>query len=266
MDAPADLFVKYMDILNLKTEAPSYNFLCRIVKAHLFRIPFENISKLLQKNKGMAYIPDFPEYLTGIEKFNFGGTCYANNYYLYRLLEHLGFRIRLCGADMKNPDVHLISIVDFGSQEYIADAGYAAPFLLPLPRYLKKNFLILYGNEKYIVKPKDKLGNTKVEQYSGSRLHLWYTVKPQSRKIGEFRKVIEDSYADDALFMNTLRVVRFNENGYCSLRNSSLTELNRGKYSVTDLRKDQLSGLIQQKFGIPERLAEEGLSRIYNIE
>ncbi len=31
--------------------------------------------------------------------------------HLNQLLSHLGFDVMLCGADMKNPDVHLINIV-----------------------------------------------------------------------------------------------------------------------------------------------------------
>lgn len=261
-----ELYDKYMEILGIKPAEPSYNLFRKIIKAHLIKIPFENLSKLLQKNKGITTIPDLEEYLSGIKLYNFGGTCYANNYYLYLLLEHLGFDIKLCGADMKNPDVHLVSIIRIGDHEFIADAGYAAPFFLPLPRYLKKNFFILYGNEKYIVKPKDKIGNTRVEQYSGPKLQHWYTAKPQPRKIEEFRKVIEDSYSDDAVFMNALRIVMFNENGFCSLRNSNLTELSSGKYSVTEIGRDQISEAVQDKFDMPKGLVKEALSRITELK
>ena len=57
---------------------------------------------------------------------------------------------------MKNPDVHLINIVTIDKHEFIVDGGYAAPFLIPLSRDLKTDFVINSGNEKYIVKPKDQ--------------------------------------------------------------------------------------------------------------
>jgi N-hydroxyarylamine O-acetyltransferase len=260
MSDPYKLFNKYLDFLGIERSEPSFELLHKIIKAHLKKIPFENISKLLYKKKGMNDIPDLPAYLNGIGQYNFGGTCYANNYYLYLLLTHLGFDVKLCGADMRNPDVHLISMIKIENMEYIADAGYAAPFLEPLPRDLKEDFTICSGREKYIVKPQDGNGNTKVEQYYDNELRHWYTAKPQPRKIDEFRKVIADSYADNAAFMNALRIVRFYENGFRSLRNFTLTELNGPDYSSIEISRNDLPGVINEKFGIPAIIADEVLS------
>jgi hypothetical protein len=44
------------------------------------------------------------------------------------LLEHPGFDVKLCGADMKNPDVHLLSIVNIDEKEYITNGDYAVFF------------------------------------------------------------------------------------------------------------------------------------------
>src|SRR5665811_331066 len=127
------LFKKYLVLLGEEEASPSPESLYKIVKAHLIKIPFENISKLYYKQQGMDSIPNLSKYLDSIENYSFGGTCYSNNFYLYLLLEHLGYDIKLCGADMKNPDVHLISIVKIEEREFIVDGGYAAPFLEPLP-------------------------------------------------------------------------------------------------------------------------------------
>jgi arylamine N-acetyltransferase len=149
-------FKKYLSLLEIEEVDPSLELLKKIVKAHLIKVPFENVSKLLFKQQGMTDIPDLKTFLEGIEQYNFGGTCYTNNYYLYLFLEHVGYNIKLCGADMKNPDVHLISIVNIDGHEYIIDGGYAAPFQVPLPADLRTDFIITLGNEKYIVKPKDE--------------------------------------------------------------------------------------------------------------
>ena len=122
------VFDKYLKLIGVEVDVPSYQLLCRIVKVHLIRIPFENISKLLIKKQERNNLPSFAEFLYGIEKYNFGGTCNANNYYLHLLLEHPGFDIKLCGADMKNSDVHLISIVNIDGKEYINNGGYAVLF------------------------------------------------------------------------------------------------------------------------------------------
>jgi N-hydroxyarylamine O-acetyltransferase len=259
-------FNKYQELLGVEVSKPSFELLGRIVKAHLIRIPFENISKLLYKKQGMNYIPDLSIYLDGIEKYNFGGTCYTNNYYLYLLLEHLGFDVRLCGADMKNPDVHLVNIVRIDEHEYIVDGGYAAPFLTPLPRDLAKDYFFGNGVEKYVVKPQDENGRTRVEQHYDGKLQHWYTAKPLPRKIEEFSKVIEDSYADDATFMNAVRITRFYENGSLILKNLSLIEINSLKSSSLKIRRDELPLVIRNKFGMPEEIVKEAISGIKELK
>jgi N-hydroxyarylamine O-acetyltransferase len=260
------LFDKYLQLIGIKAAHPTFEFLCRLVKAHLIKIPFENISKLLFKKQGMNNIPDLNTFLEGIEKYKFGGTCYTNNYYFHLLLQHLGFDIKLCGADMKNPDVHLINIVTINNKEFIVDGGYAAPFLIPLPRDLNTDFVINSGNEKYIVKPNDGTGRTRVEQHSDNKLQHWYTTNPQPRKIEEFRKVIEDSYADDATFMNAVRAVRFTENGSVSLSNFSITETNGTNVITTKVSREELFGIVNEKFGMPETLVKEALESIKEIK
>ncbi|MGE5797715.1 MAG: arylamine N-acetyltransferase [Ignavibacteria bacterium] len=262
MSDPYKLFNKYLDLLNVDRSEPSFELLRQIVKAHLIKIPFENISKLLYKKRGINYIPDLMTFLDGIEQYNFGGTCYSNNYYLYLLLKNIGFDVKLCGADMKNPDVHLISMVKIAGYEFIADAGYAAPFFEPLPRNLTEDLIIWQGKEKYIVKPQNENGNTKVEQYYDNELRHWYTAKPQPRKIDEFRKVIADSYGDNAAFMNALRIIRFYENGFRSLRNLTLIELDGPDYSSIEISRNKLPEVVNEKFGMPEILVVEAISML----
>jgi hypothetical protein len=52
---------------------------------------------------------------------------------------HPGFDVKLCGADLKNTDIHVISMVRINGKEYIVDGGYTAPFLAPLPGDLIKD-------------------------------------------------------------------------------------------------------------------------------
>ena len=261
-----NLFNKYLELLGIKASKPSFGLLCEIVKAHLIKIPFENISKLLYKNRGMNYIPDLTTYLSGIEKNNFGGTCYANNYYLYLLLMHLGYTIKLCGADMKNPDVHLISIAKIDEHEYIIDGGYAAPFLEPLPMELTEDHIIKLGIEEYRVKPKDKKGKTKVEQYFNGELQHWYNANPQPRKIEDFNKVIKDSYSDDAIFMNVLRITRFSENGSLALKNLVLTENSGTKSFTIELSRKAIPQIIQEKFGMPADIVEKAIINLKELK
>ena len=266
MRTDEELFDKYLKLLEVEKSQPNLDLLKKIVKAHLIKVPFENISKLLQKKQGIKYISDLAAFLNGIEKYNLGGTCYTNNYYLNLLLKHLGFNIRLCGADMKNPDVHLVSIVTIDSSEFIVDSGYAAPFLSPLPRDLKEDYVIELGNEKYIIKPKDEFGRTKVEQYTDEKLQHWYIAKPEARKIEDFRKVIENSYLDDAVFINAVRLTRYSEFGSKVLKNFSFTETAGNEYKTRKISFHELPTTIQENFGIPLIVVKEAIGSIKKIK
>lgn len=260
------LYDKYLKLLGVDLSEAGFKLLKKIVKTHLIKIPFENISKLLYKKQGTNYIPDLELYLDGIDKYNFGGTCYSNNYYLYLLLQYLGYNVKICGADMKNPDVHIISIVTIDEKEFIVDGGYAAPFFDPLPRDLLTDHIISYGKEKYIIKPRDQLGRTTVEQYYDSKLQHWYTAKPRERKIEEFRKVIEDSYSNEAVFMNAIRITKYNENSSLVLKNLSLTVTRGNKSSTIKLSRAELPKVIEENFEIPSSVVFEAISNIKELK
>lgn len=257
-------FERYLDILGVKKNKPSYEYLCELVKAHLLRIPFENLSKLIYKKAGMDHLPGLEIFLDGVEKHNLGGTCYTNNYHLFGLIEHLGFDVKLCGADMKYPDVHLISMVKIKKKEFIVDGGYAAPFFDPLPRFLKQDHTITFGAEKFIVKPKDKDGYTRLDQYYNEEHKHWYVAKPEPRTIDDFSDVIKDSYSDAALFMNIIRITRFTENGSFVLRNRNLVKTEGEKTTTSDIPRDELPLTIENKFLIPSSITEEAIEYLKN--
>ena len=266
MDYNEALFDNYLNILGINRREPSITALYEIVRFHLTRVPFENISKLLYRKQGLKYIPDLSLYLDGIEKFNFGGTCYSNNYYLYLLLKYLGYDVKLCGADMKNPDVHIVSMVKIGGRDFIVDVGYAAPFTEPLPRDLNENYVITFGDEKYILYPRDESGSSKLEQYYKGKLKHGYTAKPKARKIDKFRNVIEDSYREDATFMNAVMIAKFYENGSIVLRNLTLIRTDRNKVTTQSIRRDEISAVVEKYFGMPRQIAEEGVNELLELK
>ena len=260
------LFDRYLNILGISRREPSITALYEIATAHLTKVPFENISKLLYKKQGLNNIPDLSVFLDGIENFNFGGTCYSNNYYLYLLLKYRGYDVKLCGADMKNPDVHILSMVNIEGREFIVDIGFAAPFTEPLPVDLKGNYVITHGNEKYILNPRDESGYSKLEQYYKGELKHGYTAKPRARKIDEFRNVIEDSYRDDAAFMNAVTIAKFYENGSIVLRNLALVRTDRNKVITQNIRRDEIAAVVEKYFGMPRQVVDDAVNELLELK
>jgi arylamine N-acetyltransferase len=259
-----EIFDWYFSILGIEQEEPSFEHLSRLVRAQLIRVPFENISKLyLKKTQNASYIPSLEEHLTGIEDFNFGGTCYANNPYFAALLRHSGYDVDLCGADMTRPDVHVVSLVRLEGREYLVDVGYGAPFYSQMPRDLDRKHEVAFGNNLFVLHPRDAEGQSRMDHLRDGTLIHGYTAKPQPRGIEHFDKVIRNSYSDAATFMNVVVIERFFSDHAVRIHNLTLTESTATGASVTHLAdKKDLVEAIGHHCGFPADIIQEAVADI----
>jgi arylamine N-acetyltransferase len=255
---------RYLDLLGVSKRTPSEDVLCELVQAHLCQVPFENISKLYyEKNQGLHGMPSLELFLDGIERFHFGGTCYVNNYYFYQLLANLGYQVRLCGADMAKPNVHVVSMITFEEREYLVDAGYAAPFLTPLPRDLATDYVIVLGRDRYVLKPQDARGCSRLDLYRDGNLKHGYLAKPWPRQISEFEQVIADSYRDDATFTNALLLARFFPNRSIVIHNLTIIESQGTESRIQNLTGwDELVQAIGDYFTIPSKFTRDAVQNL----
>jgi len=261
------IYSRYLDALRISKSKPSLAALTKIIKAHLKHVPFENISKLFYiKNFDIKSIPKFEQYVDGIRKYNFGGTCYSNNYYLNKLLGYLGYNVRLCGADMTDPDVHIVNIIELNNKDYLVDVGYAAPFYNPIPLELAKNYELTYGSDKYIIKPRDKRNYSELQLIRDGKNKHGYIVKPHPRSLTEFETVIEDSMKSTSTFLNAILLVKYGENSSTVIHNFSLIEIEDSSVNKVLLKdKEELIDQIYFKFGISKEITRESLSLIKNF-
>jgi arylamine N-acetyltransferase len=260
----SNLFERFLAVLGITERKPSIGALTELVTAYMTRIPFENVSKLYYlKRHGLRRLPSAERYIEGIERHNFGGTCYSNNYHLYLLLRHLGYEVMLCGADMANPDVHLVNFVSLGGREFLVDAGYAAPFLEPLPRDLREDYVISLGRDRYVLKPKNKNGGSRIELYRDGQQKHGYIAKPIPRQIEHFARVIEESYRDSATFMNALLLVQLFPNRSIVIHNLSVIESEGMDYHIHQLRdRDDLPTAVEEYFSIPREIVSEAVAEL----
>jgi arylamine N-acetyltransferase len=256
------LLQQYLDILGVLEKPPSREALTELVAAHLTRIPFENISKLYyRKALSLTGLPTIQQYLDGIAQNHFGGTCYSNNYYFHRLLVSLGYEVKLCAADMTAPAVHAFSLVRVKGREYLVDTGYAAPFLSPLPRDLKTDYVVELGRDRYVLRPQDENGCSRLDLYRDGVLKHGYLARPEPVRIEDFSGVIKSSFRPDATFLNSLLLARFYPGRSVVIHNFSVIE---SQGTVSTIR--QLQGLealistIEERFEMPRRIVTEALS------
>lgn len=263
-----DLLRRYLAILGVARREPSLGALRELVAAHLTRIPFENISKLYYwKRFGLVELPSLQRYLDGIEHYHFGGTCYSNNYYLNRLMVSLGYRAKLCGADMAQPDVHMVSLVQVDGWEYLVDAGYAAPFLEPLPRELSSDHVVSLGRDCYRLKPQDAEGCSRLELFRDDVLKHGYLAKPRPRAIEDFQEVITGSFRANATFLNCVLLARFYPARSVVIHNLSLI-ISKGPQSTQSSlpHRQALVERVEEHFGIPPEIVSVALEGLEKLE
>ena len=261
---------RFLAILGIDSKKPGIDELAELVRAHLLRIPFENISKLFRwRCKGVAGLVPFSEYLDGIEQHHFGGTCYTINFHLHQLLVALGYDVLLCGADMSRPDVHLVNIVRVGGREFLVDAGYAAPFLAPMPLDLPTDYVLSLGHDRYILSPRDAQGRSRLSLLRDGIPRHGYRVTPAPRTVDEFATVIADSFRPGATFLNSVLLTRFGDAYSFVLHNLTSIESRGDTVISSALRSvDELIEAIEREFGIAasvSRAALEGLSMNMDI-
>ena len=264
MNGPGEIVLnRYLRVLGVSRREPGLAALAELTSAHVRRIPFENVSKLYHRKDAGMRLPDLARFLDGIECHQFGGTCYSNNFHFHELLAHLGYRVSLCGADMSAPDVHVVNTVDLAGRPYLVDVGYAAPFLSPLPLDLDRDHEVTSGSDRYVLRPRDPAGRSRVELYRDGRLHHGYQVNPRPRRIQEFEAIIAASFDEDATFMNALLVARFFPGRSVTLRNLTLTQARERSSTVSRLsHRDELPEAIERHFGIARDITRRALEGV----
>jgi arylamine N-acetyltransferase len=258
------VYERYLSILGVAPEPPTLDHLRRLVRAQITRVPFENISKLyLEKTRNASYIPSLEEHLDGIERYSFGGTCYANNPYFAELLRHLGYQVAMCGADMSNPDVHVVSIIHLEGREYLVDVGYGAPFYEPMARDLDREQEIVFGRNRFVLHPQDAQRRSRMDHFLDSNLIHGYVAKPKSRTIDHFDEIIRHSYTAAATFMNVVVVERFFADRSVRIHNFTLTESTPDGATTTRLAgREELAAALEHHCGFPTHIISEAIADI----
>jgi len=223
------LHERYLKLLGFDKPPSGLDGLRLLVRRHLCRVPFENVSKLLlfgREGKGRRI--SLVEFLDGIENHDLGGTCYSSNPWFADLLRGLGYQADLLGADMTNPNVHTCIRVRVAGKAYHVDVGFAAPFREPIPLD-GVPFEIAEGAHRYI------FDGSEMAFYSEGKRGEGYVAHDPPRTMEFFEPIIRDSFRPDAYFLNTFRVARFFDDYSVSLLGTTLWVHRDGATRETEL-------------------------------
>ena len=257
---------RYLALLGVEPDRPGLAHLRRLVRAHLERVPFENISKLHHlRTRGLRDAPDLELFLDGVERHGFGGTCSSNNPHFAGLLRSLGYDVSLCGADMSDPDVHTALIVRLQEREYLVDTGYAAPLFEPLPR--DRGGEVRSGDDRWVLDPPDGLGRSRMTHLRRGEPVHGYLLKPRPREPGFFRPMVRASFRPSATFMTQVLLVRVAGERVERIANLNLVEATGSRFRVTRLAdRDELVTTVEERFGIPAAITREAIAGIDQLD
>jgi arylamine N-acetyltransferase len=123
-----------LDALELSAEEPSTQFLEKLFRRFIARIPFETASKIL-RNADIAdpgarpRVPDV--FWRDFLENGTGGTCYARVAAFDALACELGFAARKALGRVEKDFDHAALLISIGAKEWIADVGFPLPALVP---------------------------------------------------------------------------------------------------------------------------------------
>jgi N-hydroxyarylamine O-acetyltransferase len=216
-----EIYHRYLRILGVDGVPSGLDGLRAIVRAHLLRVPFENVSKLLLFGReGSGRFFALPEFLDGIEHQDLGGTCYSANPFLGDLLRALGYDAGLHGANMhRGLNVHTSLRVRIDGRAYHVDVGYGGPFREPISLDHLPVEMVEGGN-RYVFDRHPGGDGYEMAVFNGEERVHGYIVHGPPRSRDFFTPAMQNSFAPGATFLNCLRICRFFD-GY------SVTLLNR---------------------------------------
>lgn len=243
-----DLYTRYLRVLGIEGIPSGLEGLRALVRRHLYRAPFENISKLLLFGReGAGRFVTLSEFLDGIEHQDLGGTCHSLNPFLAELLRNLGYDVDLLAADMTVPDTHTCLRVRIGPTAYHVDVGYGGPFREPMPLD-RLPHRVVQGELRYVLDRRD--GGHEVSVLRGEeRVHGYFAHEPP-RPREHFAGAMQRSFGPTARFVNSVRICRFFEDRDLELIDRKLS-IRRGAQTVVK----ELNTAAEWKTAITEDLA-----------
>lgn len=124
---------KYLERIGVPWTSPSVEALYRLHRAHVGAIPFENIDVVLEQHPGLGLDTVESKLLGGGR----GGYCYEHALLFSAVLERLGFTVSRHMArvqpDHPGPYTHMMLVVSVEGGDYLADVGFGAGILDPVP-------------------------------------------------------------------------------------------------------------------------------------
>jgi N-hydroxyarylamine O-acetyltransferase len=253
---------RYLSCLQADAQAPTLDYLRFLIKRHLHRFPFENVSKLHyylnHGPAGLKWLPSTETFLDRYEREGLGGNCYILNLHFGQLLGALGYQVELVRATGGN--LHLANKVTVEGNSYYVDVGYGAPLFEPLnldeqPRFSRR------GEEVEIIRVEP--GRYMIDRKAGGQSLVTKYIEWTSVELSSFDEPITHSLRDEAdnPFMRRIMATIFKPEAAYSVMNQKLAVKTDHSTEVHEYTsKEDWLEMMEHTFGIHSDRLEEALA------
>ncbi|MGZ3773180.1 MAG: arylamine N-acetyltransferase [Pseudobdellovibrionaceae bacterium] len=256
---------RYLKLIGIQKAPTSVEFLAAIVKRHLSKIPYENISKIIRFHEVGPSIANLEEFVSGVVEKTYGGTCFAQNIYLNHILNYLGFKSELIGFRKNGFLSHLSLRVNIDGSNYFVDVGIMSSFAGPFRIHPLESFSKNLGNQRFIFSPKSDLENYILEIWRHDKLIRRFESSSLAFTEQDLEIGIRNTFERTAMFMTTLCVHRVFETHSLGIWNKSFYKINGAEYSVQQIQSyDDLKTIFNDQLMIPQYPLELTLNLLHD--
>lgn len=246
---------RFLGHLRLGREAPTLDYLHRIIREHQLRVPFETLTKLIDYEPGLQrgdFLPPMAEYVERIATRGGGGLCWTLARGLHFLLSDLGFEASLMYMDPG----HCCVRVELREGSYYADVGYAAPIFQAYPLF--ESFSLDSPREKFDYSVRED--GIFVTRNPGPAKQL----DPTPRRLEDLGDLITaaNDWAAPQSFLHRLAYAGYVDGVYTSLRNGTLSRYLPAGLERTDLAPGDVPVALTNVFGADAALYFEA-AKVY---
>jgi len=235
---------------------PTLDTLTALTRAHISRIPFENLDVLL----GRGVRIDLDSIHAKLVVARRGGFCFEHGTLCHAVLERIGFRVKTHAARVltvlpksEAARTHMILTVDVGGRVFLIDPGFGGHgALVPVPLVAGQD--VRDGLDRHRVVRDD--GEWVLEAEIGGRMTPLWTSSLEPLQTIDF--LMANHFVcsfPDSPFVNRLMLRALTAGGRTSVMNRDVTVLRDGQskhYQLAD--RAALRALLVEQFGfdLPE--------------
>ena len=236
--------------LHMAREAPSLDYLHRLVREHQLRVPFETLTKLIDYEPGLRrgdFLPPFDEYVDRIVTRGGGGLCWTLARGFHVLLVDLGFDASLMYMDPG----HCCVRVELPEGPMYADVGYAAPIFRAYPLFESFSLETHRESFEYDV----RADGIFVARNPGPSKRL----DPAPRRLEDLHGLITaaNDWSAPQSFLRRLAYAGYVDGVYTSLNNGTLRRHLPSGLETTDLAAKDTPAFLSDVFGADPALYRE---------